>query len=66
MGMLAGIRAMWAIAWTDVRLLLRDRAAAFFTFVFPIVFAIFFGLVFGGNAKKGDIMSRVSPTAVPP
>lgn len=46
---------MWAIAWTDVRLLLRDRAAAFFTFVFPIVFAIFFGLVFGGNAKKGDI-----------
>lgn len=55
MGMLAGIRAMWAIAWTDVRLLLRDRAAAFFTFVFPIVFAIFFGLVFGGNAKKGDI-----------
>lgn len=55
MGILAGIRAMWAIAWTDVRLLLRDRAAAFFTFVFPIIFAIFFGLVFGGDAKKGKI-----------
>lgn len=59
MGSLAGIRAMWAIAWTDVRLLLRDRAAAFFTFVFPIIFAIFFGLVYGGNAKKGDIKVAV-------
>lgn len=55
MGTLAGIRAMWAIAWTDVRLLLRDRAAAFFTFVFPVIFAIFFGLVFGGNSEKGAI-----------
>ncbi|MGH7244263.1 MAG: ABC transporter permease [Phycisphaerales bacterium] len=55
MGILAGIRAMWAIAWTDVRLLLRDRAAAFFTFGFPIIFAIFFGLVFGGDAEKGKI-----------
>lgn len=55
MGTLAGIRAMWAIAWTDVRLLLRDRAAAFFTFVFPVIFAIFFGLVFGGDSKKGEI-----------
>jgi len=55
MGFFAGIRAMWAIAWTDVRLLLRDRATAFFTFVFPVIFAIFFGLVFGGDAKKGKI-----------
>ncbi|MBN8597530.1 MAG: ABC transporter permease [Planctomycetes bacterium] len=60
MGSLAGIRAMWAIAWTDVRLLLRDRAAAFFTFVFPIIFAIFFGLVFGGDAKKGKIEIAVA------
>lgn len=55
MGIGAGMRAIWAIAWTDVRLLLRDRAAAFFTFVFPIIFALFFGMVFGGEARKGAI-----------
>lgn len=60
MGIAAGFRAMWAIAWTDVRLLLRDRAAAFFTFVFPIIFAIFFGLVFGGDSKKGNIEIAVA------
>ncbi len=56
MGFLAGIRALWAIAWTDVRLLLRDKAAAFFTFVFPIIFAMFFGFMFGGGGgERGKI-----------
>ncbi|MBX3381363.1 MAG: ABC transporter permease [Phycisphaeraceae bacterium] len=56
MGVLADIRATFAIAWTDVRLLLRDRAAAFFTFVFPIIFAMFFGFMFGGGGgERGKI-----------
>jgi len=56
MGVFAAIRATCAIAWTDVRLLLRDKAAAFFTFVFPIIFAMFFGFMFGGGGgERGKI-----------
>lgn len=39
---------MLAIALNDLRLLFRDKAAAFFTFAFPVLFAIFFTFVFGG------------------
>jgi ABC-2 type transport system permease protein len=46
---------MLAIAMNDLRLLFRDKAAAFFTFVFPVLFAIFFTFVFGG-AKGGGKM----------
>ena len=42
-----------AIALKDLRLLLRDRASCFFTFVFPILLAIFFGAVFGGKGGGG-------------
>lgn len=38
----------------DLKLLLRDRASAFFAFVFPVLFAIFFGTVFSGGGKGGD------------
>ncbi|MFO0827594.1 MAG: ABC transporter permease [Phycisphaerales bacterium] len=38
-----------AIALKDVKLLVRDKANAFFTFVFPVLLAIFFGLLFGGG-----------------
>ncbi|MFO0787432.1 MAG: ABC transporter permease [Phycisphaerales bacterium] len=48
--------ALWAIARTDLRILLRDKAAAFFTFVFPILFAMFFGFMFGGGGgERGKI-----------
>ncbi len=39
-----------AMAMKDLRLLLRDRGNAFFTFIFPILFAIFFGIVFSGGS----------------
>lgn len=42
-----------AIAVKDLRLLLRDRTAAFFTFGFPLVIAIFFGFIFGGMGGGG-------------
>jgi len=45
--------AIWAIALKDLRLLCRDKAAAFFTFGFPLMLAIFFGLVFGGGSGGG-------------
>lgn len=37
----------------DLKLLLRDRASAFFAFVFPVLFAIFFGTVFSGGGGAG-------------
>ena len=42
------MRAITAIAWKDLRLLMRDRGAAFFVFLFPLAVAVFFGAVFGG------------------
>ena len=43
-----------AIAAKDLRLLLRDRVAAFFTFGFPLIVALFFGFIFGGAGAGGD------------
>lgn len=46
---------MFPIALNDLRLLFRDKAAAFFTFLFPLLFAIFFSFVFktgGGGGGK--------------
>lgn len=49
---------MLAIAINDLRLLFRDKAAAFFTFAFPLLFAIFFSFVFkGGGGGGGGKMS---------
>lgn len=42
-----------AIAAKDLRLLLRDRVAAFFTLGFPLVIALFFGFIFGGMGGGG-------------
>lgn len=41
-----------AIALKDLRLLLRDRAALFFSTGFPLVYAIFFGSIFSGAGSK--------------
>lgn len=45
---------VFAIAWTDLRLLVRDRVAAFFTFVFPVIFATFFGMIYSGVGERGQ------------
>lgn len=42
-----------AIAAKDLRLLLRDRGAFVFTFVWPIAIAMFFGFIFGGGGGRG-------------
>lgn len=42
----------WALAIKDLRLLVRDRTAMFFTFVFPIIFAAFFGMIFSGGGGE--------------
>jgi ABC-2 type transport system permease protein len=48
------MRAIFAIARKDLRLLLRDKGDVFFTFVFPVVIAILFGFVFGGGSNSGS------------
>lgn len=53
------MRAVFAIAVKDLRLLMRDRAAAFFTLVFPLIFGVVFGLIFqqafGGGGESPQI-----------
>jgi ABC-2 type transport system permease protein len=43
------MREIAAMAFKDLRILLRDRSGAFFTLVWPILIAVFFGVMFGGN-----------------
>ena len=45
------------IAKKDLRLLVRDRVGLFWALVFPLVYAVFFGLFMGG---KGDVGGGVS------
>ncbi|NVB40999.1 ABC transporter permease [Pseudenhygromyxa sp. WMMC2535] len=40
---MAGLRAIWALAVKDLRLLARDRGALFLTFAWPLILACFFG-----------------------
>lgn len=50
------MNAIIRIAIKDLRLLVRDRADAFFTFVFPLLVALFFGYVFGGGGGEKSAM----------
>lgn len=43
------------LALKDLRLLSRDKANCFFTFVFPLMLAIFFGYIFGGGGGSGSL-----------
>lgn len=56
------MNAVLAIAIKDIRLLLRDRMGFFFTFFFPLLIAVFFGLVFQGGGGGGG--AAAIPVAV--
>ncbi len=55
------MRAIWAMAIKDLRLLARDRAAVFLTFFWPLVLATFFGALgpFGGASEAGTMRVAV-------
>lgn len=61
------MRAVLFLALKDLRLLARDRAAAFFTFAFPLAIALFFGYVFGRTTVEPvqvvAFVERASPAA---
>ncbi len=46
---------IWAMAIKDLRHLLRDKGAAFFALVFPLLVAFFFGAIFGGGGGGGTL-----------
>ena len=58
------IRAVLAVAGKDLRLLLRNRAALFFTLGWPVITAVLFGLVFsgGGSSKLRIAVSDLDQT----
>lgn len=45
-------RRVWAVIGASVRMFLRDRPAFFFTFAFPIMFMVLFGLIFGAGGTS--------------
>jgi ABC-2 type transport system permease protein len=47
--------AIFAIAIKDLKILVRDRMALFFTLVFPLAVAIFFGAIFRGGTGGGKV-----------
>lgn len=47
------MRILAAIARKDLLLLLRDRAGLFFTFFFPLLYALFFGSIFSSGGDGG-------------
>ncbi|MFO0940270.1 MAG: ABC transporter permease [Pirellulales bacterium] len=55
------MKSIFAIAVKDIRLLLRDRMAAFFVLGFPLLMGLFFGLVMGpsGGGEKAKMKVAV-------
>ncbi len=43
------MRAILALALKDLRILLRARTGIFFTLIWPLLVAVFFGIIFSGN-----------------
>ncbi|MEN8163850.1 MAG: ABC transporter permease, partial [Acidobacteriota bacterium] len=50
------------IAIHDLRITLKDRSAVMWMFILPVVFATFFGLVFGGGSGSNPVDGRVGLT----
>ncbi len=53
------MRELFAVACKDVRLLLRDRPGFFFTFVWPVIMAMFFGSIFSGAGRGANQLGIV-------
>lgn len=57
------MRAVVTLALKDLKLLVRHRTAFFFTFIFPLLFGVGFGMVFqqvlGGPAEGGIVVAVI-------
>ncbi len=54
-----GVGRWWQIAKKDWLLLSRDKMSLFFTLIFPLLMAIFFGTAFSGGSKSARIALAV-------
>jgi ABC-2 type transport system permease protein len=53
--------AIWTLAIKDLRILLRDKSGSFFTFIYPVLMAVFMGAIFsGGYSDSGPQKSALS------
>lgn len=46
---------MWSLFKTDLKMLLRNRQALFWSLMFPLLFTFIFGFFFGKNSSNGTI-----------
>jgi linearmycin/streptolysin S transport system permease protein len=53
------MRSVIALALKDLRILVRVRSGLFFTFVWPVIVAVMFGVVFAGQGQGGPSPLRV-------
>ncbi|HTY00098.1 MAG TPA: ABC transporter permease [Bacteroidota bacterium] len=53
---------IWTLAMKDLRILLRDKAGFFFTFFYPMLVAVFMGVIFSGAG--GDSGSHASALSI--
>lgn len=53
------MKSILALAGKDLRLLLRDKVGFFFVFFFPLVYAVFFGTIFGGPGGDGTSSMKI-------
>lgn len=51
------MKKMIALMLKDFKLLFKDKMAVFFTFVFPLIFALVFGSIFAGNGNGSKALS---------
>ncbi len=51
------MKSIFAMAFKDLRLLLRDRAGFFFVFFLPLIYGVFFGLMFSGQGGNTQPLS---------
>ncbi|MGH7490864.1 MAG: ABC transporter permease [bacterium] len=43
------MRGLWQLTWTEIKLFLREPAAAFFTLIFPLMVLFIFGGIYGNE-----------------
>jgi ABC-2 type transport system permease protein len=46
---------MWKLFLTNLKMTLRNRQALFWSFMFPLMFTVIFGLFFGKNTSVGSV-----------
>src|SRR6185436_7597131 len=51
------MKPMFALAFKDLRILMRNKGRIFFTFIWPVIVTVLFGLAFGGS--NGDSQTKV-------